>query len=272
MVLLAGAAYLLLPRGSHPQSVAAQRSPSPSPSASASPHHHVRHVSVPILMYHHIAPLRRGSSLLCVSPTQLAAQLAYLRSHGYHVVTLQQVYDAWMNGASLPARPVVLSFDDGYLDQYRNAAPLLRRYGDPAVLNLIVHNLSQVFTPAMVKQMIAWGWEVDSHTISHRDLTRLSAAGLRRELLGSGNLLRRSFGVPANFFCYPGGAHNATVVAAVRKAGYLAASSIQFGLAEPSQLFALPRIVVYQGEPLGRFGARLRASHRAEAVGSQARP
>jgi hypothetical protein len=122
MVLLAGAAYLLLPRGSHPQSVAAQRSPSPSPSASASPHHHVRHVSVPILMYHHIAPLRRGSSLLCVSPTQLAAQLAYLHSHGYHVVTLQQVYDAWMNGASLPARPVVLSFDDGYLDQYRNAA------------------------------------------------------------------------------------------------------------------------------------------------------
>ena len=172
LLLIGGGAYLLLGRSPHTQGGAAQASPSPSPSASASASPHLRHIAVPILMYHHIAPVRKGSSLLSVSPRELAAQLAYLQAHGYHVVTLQQLYDAWTKGASLPTKPVVLSFDDGYLDQYRYAAPLLRRYHDPAVLNLIVDNLGRALTPTMVKQMIAWGWEVDSHTITHRDLTK----------------------------------------------------------------------------------------------------
>lgn len=221
-------------------------------------------------MYHHIAPVRKGSSLLYVSPRELAAQLAYLQAHGYHVVSLQQVYDAWTKGASLPAKLVVLSFDDGYLDQYRYAAPLLRRYHDPAVLNLIVDNLGRVLTPAMVKQMVAWGWEVDSHTITHRDLTRLSAATVRRELVGSRDLLQRDLGVAVNFFCYPGGVHDAAVVAAVRRAGYLAATSIQYGLADISQRFALPRIVVYWGESMSRFAARLHAERWAEMVPASA--
>jgi hypothetical protein len=232
LLLLGGGAYLLLGRSPHAQGRTADGSPSPSPSVSASPHHRLCHIVVPILMYHHVAPLQRGSPLLYVSPSQFAAQLAYLHSHGYHVVTLQQLYDAWTQGAKLSAKPVVLSFDDGYLDQYRYAAPLLWRSGDAAVLNLIVDNLGSVLTQAMVKQLIAWGWEIDSHTISHRDLTRLSARQLRYELIGSRNLLRRDFGVPVNFFCYPGGVHDASVVGAVRKAGYLAVtgphSSVHF--------------------------------------------
>lgn len=227
----------------------------------------MRSLPVPILMYHHVAPVRKGSPLLYVSPSQFDAQLTYLHDHGYDVVTLQQVYAAWMNEGSLPAKPVVLSFDDGYVDQYRYAAPLLRSFGDPAVLNLIVHNLGRAFTEVMVAQMIAWGWEIDSHTITHRDLTRLLPRQVRYELVGSRNVLRRSFGVSVNFFCYPGGAQNPTVVEAVRKAGYLGATGIQYGLADPAQLFSLPRIVVYWGEPQSRFAARLQAAHWAAAVG-----
>jgi peptidoglycan/xylan/chitin deacetylase (PgdA/CDA1 family) len=268
LLLAVAGVYLLSLHGSHSQGVVAQSSPSPSPSAFGLAHQHGRHLPVAILMYHHISPVRKGSPLLYVSPAQLATQLAYLQSHGYHVVTLQQLYDAWMNEGSLPAQPVVLSFDDGYPDQYRYAAPLLRHFGDPAVLNLIVHNLGGAFTQAMVARMIAWGWELDSHTISHRDLARLSPGQLRYELAGSRNRLRRSFGVAVNFFCYPGGVHDAKVVAAVRTAGYLAATSIQYGLADPAELFSLPRIVVYWGESQSRFAARLRAARWAEAIGS----
>ena len=269
-LLIGGGAYLLLGRSRHTQGGVAQGSPSPSPSASASAPPHLRHIAVPILMYHHVSPHRAGSPLLYVSPRELAAQLAYLRARGYHAVTLQQLYDAWTKGASLPAKPVVLSFDDGYLDQYRYAAPLLRRYHDAAVLNLIVDNLGRTLTPNMVKQMIVWGWEVDSHTITHRDLTRLPTATVRRELVGSRDLLRRDLGVPVNFFCYPAGIHDAAVVAAVRKAGYLAATSIQYGLADISQRFALPRIVVYWGESISRFAARLHAERWAEMVPASA--
>lgn len=174
----------------------------------------------------------------------------------------------------MPTQPVVLSFDDGYLDQYRYAAPLLRSYGDPAVLDLIVHNLGRTLTVAMIARLAVWGWEIDSHTITHRDLTRLRSSAVAYELKGSRDLLQRYFHVPVDFFCYPGGAYNAAVEAAVRRAGYLAATSVEYGLARPSELFALRRIVVYGGEPLAVFGQGLRASPQAEAaadrVGEQA--
>ena len=217
-------------------------------------------------MYHHVAPARRGSALLWVTRAQFARELAYLRDHGYHTVTLRQVYERWSQGAALPARPVVLSFDDGYLDQYRYAAHLLRRYGDMAVLNLIVHNLGRALTIAMVSRMAAWGWELDSHTITHRDLTRLSPTTVAYELKGSRDLLQRYFHVPVEFFCYPGGTYDAAVEAAVRHAGYLAATSVWFGLARPGELFALPRIVVFGGEPLKVFAESLGGSARGETA------
>ena len=221
---------------------------------------------VPILMYHHVAPTRRGSDLLWVARSQFARELAYLHDHGYHAVTLQQVYQCWMRGTALPTRPVVLSFDDGYLDQYRYAAPLLRRYGDTAVLNLIVDNLGRSLTIAMVSRMAASGWEIDSHTITHRNLTRLSPATVAYELKGSRDLLQRYFQAPVEFFCYPGGVYDSAVKAAVRHAGYLAATSVWYGLARPSERFALPRIVVFGGEPMAVFAASLSGSRRGEAA------
>jgi len=235
-------------------------------SVAARPVRHGDPQAVPILMYHHVAPTRRGSALLWVTRAQFARELAYLRGHGYHAVTMHQVYERWTQGTALPARPVVLSFDDGYLDQYRYAAPLLRRSGDAAVLNLIVHNLGRALTIAMVSRMAAWGWEIDSHTITHRDMTRLSPATVAYELKGSRDLLQRYCHVPVEFFCYPGGTYDAAVEAAVRHAGYLAATSVWYGLARPSELFALPRIVVFGGEPLKVFAESLGGSARGETA------
>ena len=235
-----------------------------SPRAHPQKHRHRgRPVAVPILMYHHVAPRPQGSPLLWVTPRQLAAELVFLRRHGYHTVTLGQVYACWTSGSPLPRRPVVLSFDDGYLDQYRYAAPLMRRDGDVAVLNLVVHNLGRALTVADVARMAAWGWEIDSHTITHRDLALLPSSVVRCELLGSRNLLRRYLHLPVDFFCYPGGAYDAAVVRAVRKAGYLAATSVVYGLARPGELFTLPRIVVFGGERLGLFGESLSGSEEA---------
>jgi peptidoglycan/xylan/chitin deacetylase (PgdA/CDA1 family) len=84
-------------------------------------------------------------------------------------------------------------------------------------------------------------------------------------LKGSRDLLQRYFHVPVNFFCYPGGSYDKAVEAAVRRAGYLAATSVWFGLARPRDLYGLPRIVVFGGEPLAVFAAGLEGSRRAEA-------
>jgi peptidoglycan/xylan/chitin deacetylase (PgdA/CDA1 family) len=252
-------------RGPARSAVATLPSGTPSPrSTRARPHdRHGRPVAVPILMYHHVAPRPGGSPLLWVTTRQLVAELAFLRRRGYHTVTLQQVYRCWTEGTALPARPVVLSFDDGYVDQYRYAAPLLRRFGDVGVLDLIVDNLGRALTVGDVLRMSSWGWEIDSHTITHRDLTRLPRIRVRYELVGSRDLLRRYLRLPIDFFCYPGGAYDAAVRRQVSEAGYLAATSVDYGLARPAELYALPRIVVFGGEPVGLFAESLSGSPAA---------
>jgi peptidoglycan/xylan/chitin deacetylase (PgdA/CDA1 family) len=216
-----------------------------------------RHTPVPILVYHHVQGSLEGDYLAYVGTSQFAGQLRYLRSHGYHPVTIQQVWNDWTGKADLPRRPVVLSFDDGYVDQYSNAAHLLRRYRWPAVLNVVVHN-GTALRDAQIRRMIGWGWEIGSHTSHHAILTRCSSATLRRELVDSRRALEQKYGVQVDFLCYPGGVYDARVMRAARDAGYLVATTIHYGAATPYGRYALPRIAVYWGESLSTFGSRMR--------------
>lgn len=136
---------------------------------------------VPILMYHHIAPAGPDARLpaLWVRPAAFAAHVRALRRAGYRAVTLGRVWDAWNGGAPLPRRPLVVSFDDGYDDQVRHALPALRRARWPGVLNLALDFLPAMGGTAAVRRLLAAGWEIDSHSISHPDLTTLAPARLR---------------------------------------------------------------------------------------------
>src|SRR5207248_442864 len=95
-----------------------------------------------------------------------------------------------------------------------------------------------------VRVLIAAGWEVDSHTIHHVDVTTLTDAQLHEEVVGSRQRLHREFGVRADFFCYPSGRYDSHAVAAVQAAGYLGATTTDEGYAQPTQLFTLKRIRV----------------------------
>jgi peptidoglycan/xylan/chitin deacetylase (PgdA/CDA1 family) len=209
---------------------------------------------VPVLMYHVIGtpPPAAPYPELFVSPRLFAAQIAALARAGYHAVTLDRVWQAWHGRAPLPPRPVVLTFDDGYRGDYGAAMPILHRHRWPGVLNLLVANLHRHgwgLKAWMVRRMIANGWEVDSHTLTHPDLATVGPRRLRREVRGSRAVLRRLFHVPVRFFCYPSGAFDAAVIAAVRRAGYLGATTEIAGLARRSRPFRLARIRVAGGEP-----------------------
>lgn len=209
---------------------------------------------VPILMYHVTTdpPANAPFPDLYVRASEFADQMTALHDAGYVGVTLQEVWDFWHRGAPLPARAVVISVDDGYHSNYAYAAPVLRRLGWPGVLNLKVGNLHEPtygLTPHQVRALIAAGWEVDSHTIAHPDLTTVDAATLEREVAESRRRLQRAFGVPVNFFCYPAGRYDDAVVAAVERAGYLAATTVNPGLASPEEAdrFVLDRVRVNAG-------------------------
>jgi peptidoglycan/xylan/chitin deacetylase (PgdA/CDA1 family) len=223
---------------------------------------------VPILMYHVIAPAPAGAKYagLWVSPAALKAQVAALAKAGFNAVTLDAVLDGWGGKDALPLHPIVLSFDDGYLSQGQEAGTILQAYGWPGVLNLALHNLDTPggLTTSRVKTMIAGGWEIDAHSLTHPDLTTLDAAALRREVAGSRTAIRKRFGVPANAFCYPAGRYDATVEAAVQAAGYRAATTELPGAARPGgDPYALPRIRVDRGDSTAAVVAKVHA-----AVGS----
>ena len=227
----------------------AQVANGPSAGAAAPAPLHASRAAVPVLMYHVIAPAPAGAKYagLWVSPKALQAQVDALARAGYTAVTLDAVLDAWDGKPSLPPKPVVLTFDDGYLSQGKDAGAILAARGWPGVLYLAWHNLGTPggITRSRIEQMIADGWEIGAHTINHTDLTTLDAAGLRREVGGSRQKIHEAFGVPVNAFCYPAGRFDPTVEDAVREAGYTSATTELPGRASPDQdRFALSRIRV----------------------------
>jgi peptidoglycan/xylan/chitin deacetylase (PgdA/CDA1 family) len=162
-----------------------------------------------------------------------------------------------------PAKPMIVSFDDGYHSHIANAFPVLRALGWPGVLNLELKNIRSDYglTAPQVRTLIAAGWELDSHTIDHPDLTTLDATALRHELADSRAELKRRFGVPVDFFCYPAGRYDDAAIAAVRAAGYLAATTTQPGLAQPEDAdrYTLPRVRVNNGVSGASLVAQLSA-------------
>jgi peptidoglycan/xylan/chitin deacetylase (PgdA/CDA1 family) len=215
-----------------------------------------RATPVPILMYHVIGrpPSDAPYPELYVTRRRFAQHVKHLARRRYNVVTLQQVWDHWHGGPRLPSKPVVVSFDDGSRGWYTQAYPILRRHGWVGTMNLALSHLNARDLPVRwVRKLIAAGWELASHTFTHSDLTLLSDGDLRREVGGSRVRLRRVFGVPVNFFCYPSGRYDGRVIVAVRKAGYLGATTTLEGLAVPRTPFTLRRIRVNGSDALPKL-------------------
>ena len=209
------------------------------------------HDAVPILMYHAISPPPPGAALpgLFVPEAEFEQQMKWLEDNGYHGVTVGQVYAAWNDGEPIAENPVVISFDDGLQSQYVGARPMLDHLGWPGVLNLELDHLDQgELTDKQVSDLVDAGWELDSHTFSHPDLTQ-AGVDLDREIADSRTELQQKFGVAVDFFCYPAGAYDDTVIQAVQDAGYLGATTTNEGLASPDQdPYQLSRIRVEPGD------------------------
>jgi len=209
--------------------------------------------AVPILVYHVIAAAPPDAPFpgLYVAPALFAAQMRTLRRAGYRGVTMDEVRRAWLGEGALPARAVVISFDNGYRSQYTRALPVLHRLGWVGVENLQLTGLPPAqggLTVLEVRALVSAGWELDTQGYSHADLVRLDAHQLHREIIEARVLLRRRYRVPVNWFCYPSGHYDATVVAAVQRAGYAGATTVVPGWARPSEdRYRLPRLRVLAG-------------------------
>jgi peptidoglycan/xylan/chitin deacetylase (PgdA/CDA1 family) len=216
---------------------------------------------VPILMYHVIGDPPAGAPYpdLYVGRSDFEGQLRWLSRHGYQAVTQRDVWNHWHRGRALPAKPIVISFDDGYRGVAEVALPSMQARTWPGVLNLTVKNLQVPggLSQWRVRRLLAAGWELASHSLTHPDLTGLEDDDLAREVRRSRAVLRARFGVPVDFFCYPAGRYDARVIRAAREAGYLGATTTVEGLARPDEPYALRRVRVSGSDGVNGLAEKL---------------
>src|SRR5262249_22536111 len=146
----------------------------------------------------------------------------------------------WYKHKTLPPKPVVVTFDDGYYSQFKYAFPVLQKLGWPGVIDLIAQGSD--LPDDKVREMIKAHWELASHTIHHLDVTTLDPASLKQEVAGSRRELQRRFNVPVDNFCYPAGRYDDAAIQAVKQAGYRGATTTDPGLGVRSEPFTLKRI------------------------------
>lgn len=195
---------------------------------------------VPILIYHEVVEHlpARDPFRNCVSAKVFDAQLRWLRERGYRSTTVERVASAIAGGERLPARPVVITFDDGYADNMRVAWPLLQRHGFGATVFVVTETIggyndfdrdhgmhrSRMLTAEEIRGLARAGAEVGSHTSTHpATLTALGDAALRDELCGSRRLLEAIVDRAVVTFSYPHSQVDDRVERAVGDAGYRAA-------------------------------------------------
>jgi peptidoglycan/xylan/chitin deacetylase (PgdA/CDA1 family) len=216
------------------------------------------HTQIPVLYYHAVR-LEEGNEL-CMPPEQLAEQLNYLREQGYRSIHLADLYEGLYAGAGLPEKPIVITFDDGYLDNYENAWPLFQKYGFSATVFVITDAVgtSGYLTWPQLQTLRDGGWEIAGHTATHPYLTDLSVSALQDELARSKKDLEDQLGQPVRFLAYPYGAYNAGVMQAVRDSGYQLAVTTERGWAQQKDsALEMKRVYCYANMGLAEFERRI---------------
>ncbi|MBE8954965.1 MAG: polysaccharide deacetylase family protein [Quinella sp. 2Q5] len=199
-----------------------------------------------VLNYHQVDDKH---SSLAVPVADFDAQMKFLVDSGCVTITPDELY-AGLNGElELPPRPVLITFDDGYIDNYTNAFPILKKYGLRATIFVIPAFTGQYpnyMNWDQLREMESGGVTIQSHTLTHPKLEELPDDEIRSELLNSKNLLEEQLGHPIEFMAYPTGTYNLHIAGIAQDLGYKGAFTIKYGIVDRgSNFFALERVPIF---------------------------
>ncbi|MCD5390702.1 polysaccharide deacetylase family protein [candidate division NPL-UPA2 bacterium] len=212
---------------------------------------------IPVLMYHRVSPNRgRKAEKLRVSPEKFGWQMKYLFSRGYRTISASQLLDFCQGERALPKRRIIISFDDGYQDNFLYAFPILKKYEFRAIIFLVTDYIGSdsswdekgpepLLNWAEIEEMRQAGMEFGSHSHAHRLLPSLPEEEIRLEVERSKSVLESKLGESVEFFSYPWGKLSEAVKETVKDCGYRGAFSTlpgKNGVGEDS--FALRRILI----------------------------
>jgi len=224
-------------------------------------------IPVPVLMYHSVSDApAAGTRALSVRPAMFAAQLRYLRRQGFSGLTFGELCQRRRSGQPLPARPIVLTFDDGYADLIEEAVPIMIEQGFPATVFVTtgwLGGMARYAAGTPLDRTLSWGQlaelssagvEIAAHSHSHPQLDQISEPRLRVELARSRRLLEDRLGHAVCSLAYPYGYSSKRVRAVAREIGYRQAAVVANAVA-PSACdpFRVPRLTIRRSTSLAVF-------------------
>ena len=204
-----------------------------------------------VLNYHKVDNMDISLSVL---PKDFDRQMKYLKDNNFHTITPQEMYAALTEGAELPENPVVITFDDGYYDNYKYAYPILKKYGFKGTIFVVTSFLDRgqqgYITWGQAQEMESSGViNIESHTVTHSSMTEQTDEQLRYEMAESKRDIEQRLGKTVDFIAYPTGPFNLHIASLVKEAGYKGAFTIKYGNVDrASNLFALERVPIFHTE------------------------
>jgi peptidoglycan/xylan/chitin deacetylase (PgdA/CDA1 family) len=210
---------------------------------------------IPILMYHSIAYEKDND--IRIPKEKFREQMKFLKDNGYTTLTLTEVSDLFTKNIPIPKKSVVLTFDDGYVDNYTNAFPVLKEFGIKATVFVItdwVDKVPQFMTISQLKEMEKNGIDIEAHTQIHDELDKLNYDEQLKTLKGSKEFLEKNLNKRVNFMAYPFGKYNSTTIKAANDAGYTVALKMAGGWAKKENgMLTLNRIYVGANDSIDTF-------------------
>ena len=186
--------------------------------------------TVMVLNYHKVVDEHMS---LSVPLADFEQHMKWLKEYGYTSITPEELYEFIVNGSELPEKPVLITFDDGYKDNYTNAYPIMKKYGFTGTI-FVVTGFLGVY---------------ESHTYSHKSMTETSDEEISKELTKSRDTIKNKLGIDADFMAYPTGTYNLHIAELVQKAGYKGAFTIKYdNVSRESNVYALERVPIFHTE------------------------
>jgi polysaccharide deacetylase len=200
-----------------------------------------------VLNYHMV---NRMFISLAIDPEDFDWQMKYLVDHGYHTISPDELYAFLEGKGTLPDRPVLITFDDGYVDNYTNAYPILKKYNLKATIFIVTGFVSErkgYLTWDQLREMEQHGITAQSHTVTHAPLPELSDERIREELVVSKQQAEADLGHPIEFIAYPTGVHDLHIVGIAKEAGYKGGFTVKYGNVDrSSNVYAMERVPVFR--------------------------
>lgn len=205
--------------------------------------------TVMVLNYHKVVDEHMS---LSVPLADFEQHMKWLKEYGYTSITPEELYEFIVNGSELPEKPVLITFDDGYKDNYTNAYPIMKKYGFKGTIFVVTGFLGvydNYMTWEQAKELADNGFSIESHTYSHKSMTEASDEEISKELTKSRDTIKNKLGIDADFMAYPTGTYNLHIAELVQKAGYKGAFTIKYdNVSRESNVYALERVPIFHTE------------------------